>query len=73
MHMMDAGTETTLKELLRRMEVLERKLDIVIHGIETLEEESLTEDDIKELQEIKDKISQGDYSDFIPISEVSFK
>ena len=69
--MMGASTETTLKEILRRMEMLERKLDIVIQKMEALEEDSLTEEDLKELQEIREKISRGDYSDFVPLSEVS--
>jgi len=69
--MMGASTETTLKEILRRMEMLERKMDIVIQKMEALEEDSLTEEDLKELQEIREKISRGDYSDFVPLSEVS--
>lgn len=67
--MMEVGTET-LQELMRRVDRIERKLDIVIQMVEALED-SLTEEDLKELQEIREKISQGDYSDFVPISEVS--
>ena len=69
--MMGASTETTLKEVLRRMEMLERKLDIVMQKMEALEEDSLTEEDVKELQEMREEISRGDYSGFVPTSEVS--
>lgn len=68
--LMAAEADVALKEILLRMDAIERKIDLVLRKVEALEEDLLTEEDIKELEDTKKKIMRGDYSDFIPVSDV---
>jgi len=60
----------SLSDILGELREIKRKLNRIEEAIEELIDSTLTPDEEELLKEVKDKISKGDFSDFIPLEKL---
>ena len=60
----------TLKDILKELREIKQKIEKIEESIEDLMDSMLTPEEEELLEEIKEKIRKGDYSDFIPLEKL---
>lgn len=61
---------TTLVDLLKELREIRKKLDRIEEAIEDLIDSTLTLEEDELLEEVKEKIEKGDFSEFIPLEKL---
>ncbi len=60
----------SLVDILNELREIKERLSRIEEAVENLIDSTLTPDEEELLKEVKDKISKGDFSDFIPLEKL---
>ncbi len=60
----------SLVDLLNELREIKRKIEHIEKAVEELIDSTLTPEEEELLKEVKEKISKGDFSDFVPLEKL---